>query len=194
MVIEHTFITTLEAEHALGTVAQFLVDRGFAVQPQTAFAPIGVGGGMIGQAPRVLELTRGKTNPARAKGIDDLPQRVRVEWDRGRVSIAASVAPKNEKTVRKTPVLVGPESADLATLRAAGVMGCLLLTITQVTEILLAYHNPQQAVATWNLLEAGLARRAEVRRKRARRNFISVMIVLGVLIAVLIGAFISFSR
>jgi hypothetical protein len=186
MVIEHTFITTMEADEALWAIANFLAARGgFATVPDTGFAPITAADAV--PAPRAVELSRGVTNPARAKGIADLPQRVRVEWDRGRVSVAASITPKNEKTTRRAPYLLGPEAADLINLPAVNVMGCLLLTVTRVAESLISHRDPHQAATVWGLLEMGLARRNEVREQRARQTRNRVLVVVCVLIALLVG-------
>src|SRR5689334_21573109 len=84
MVVEHTFITTLSAPDALRLASQFLSQRGFVATAQEAFA-IGAG-----DAWNVLEMTRGQKKARRAKSIVVYPQTLRLEWDRGRVSVAAS--------------------------------------------------------------------------------------------------------
>src|SRR6266550_777518 len=83
MLVEHAFITTLEASDALQLASRFLNARGFEAVAQNAFA-LGPGGW------NVLEMTRGKRKAQRAKSVVDLPQQVRLEWDRGRVTVAAS--------------------------------------------------------------------------------------------------------
>src|SRR3712207_6576985 len=82
MVVEHVFVTTLEAPDALTRASEFLAAGGFVVQEQKAF-PLG--------GWNAVEVTRGKSNAARAKSVEELPQRVRVEWDRGRVTVAAYI-------------------------------------------------------------------------------------------------------
>jgi hypothetical protein len=184
MVIEHTFITTLEAEAAMSAASAFLAARGFRVEPQTAFIPVTAGGP---SHTRAMELTRGVANPVRAKGVGDLPQRVRLEWDRGRVSVAASITPKNDKQVRHTPYLQGPESADLVKLPAVNVMACILLTVTRVLESLLAAQDGAAAAATWALLDDGLARRVAARKLQARRSRNRIFVLLGILVALIVG-------
>src|SRR3954452_20642571 len=83
MVIEHQFVTTMEGSDAMRAASEFLTARGFAVKGQNDFA---VGGGWT-----TLEVIRGKSNAARAKSIAELPQRLRLDYDRGRVTVAATL-------------------------------------------------------------------------------------------------------
>lgn len=83
MVVEHEFVTTLDAPAALSAAARFLAQGGFASQDQ-AFT--------VGQPQwTTLEMKRGKKSPARAKTIAQLPQRIIVNYDRGRITVAASI-------------------------------------------------------------------------------------------------------
>src|SRR4051794_16092301 len=91
MVVEHIFITTLEAPDALRLASQFLNARGYIASAQSAFA-IGGGGGW-----NVLEMTRGKKSAAKAKSVIEFPQTIRIEWDRGRVTVAASSTSAHEQ-------------------------------------------------------------------------------------------------
>jgi hypothetical protein len=85
MVVEHTFITTLEATDAIDAAGNLLRSRGFTALPRSA-SPV--------PPPwNVLEMRRGRGVPDRAKSILELPQFVRMEWDRGRVVVAASITP-----------------------------------------------------------------------------------------------------
>ena len=83
MVIEHEFVTTLDRNAALSSAARFLSEGGFS-SDGNAFA--------VGQTEwESLEVKRGKKSAARAKNISELPQRIIVNYDRGRVTVAASI-------------------------------------------------------------------------------------------------------
>src|SRR6188474_2921057 len=95
MIVEHVFITTMEAPDALRLASQFLSSRGFEAVHQEAF--------QLG-APdtwNVLEMRRGKKTPAKAKSHLELPQQVRLEYDRGRIALAASAQSLQEARGRK---------------------------------------------------------------------------------------------
>ena len=87
MVVEHTFITTIEGHDALRMAWELLVSRGFAPLPPLEAA-------QLPHSPNAVELRRGRENPDRAKSVVELPQFVRVEWDRGRVTVAAAITPR----------------------------------------------------------------------------------------------------
>jgi hypothetical protein len=77
MIVEHTFITTRPAQDALNAAETLLASL--------HFAPSG------DQSALAREWRRGGTTARRARGLSDLPQRIRLEFDRGRVSVAGSV-------------------------------------------------------------------------------------------------------
>lgn len=85
MVIEHTFVTTLDAEQTMRTAMQFLALRGFTRPDQAAFP--------VDQQWTTLEMRRGKKSAARARSIAQLPQTAHVQWDRGRVTVVLSIEP-----------------------------------------------------------------------------------------------------
>src|SRR3954453_1751804 len=95
MVVEHTFVTTMLAPEALTAASGLLASRGFVAIGDRAFA---LDGGW-----NCLEMTRGKKNAARSKTILDLPQQVRIEFDRGRISMAASLTAWNRGTREQIP-------------------------------------------------------------------------------------------
>ena len=68
MVIEHTFVTTMEAPQAMTAAAQFLAQRGFVDAAGHGFA-------VDNEADwNSLEMRRGKKSAVRAKSIAQLPQ------------------------------------------------------------------------------------------------------------------------
>ena len=170
MVVEHVFVTTFEAPDALRMASEFLTGGGFAVQGQNAFQ---IGGW------NNVELTRGKVNAARAKTIEDLPQRVRIEWDRGRVTVAAYIQAFGQATWSFGSGVELPATSPKVRLHAQ-----LLTAMAQGLELLLAHRRPaEEAYRPWNEVAALINEDA---RRRKRRGWI-VLIVLVLLIAGLIG-------
>jgi hypothetical protein len=183
MVIEHTFITTMEAPEALSAASNFLQAGGFQVTNNSAFQM----GGWTD-----LELSRGRGTPARAKDVSQCPQQVRLEWDRGRVTVAASVTQRPRKEKRfmwsgRAAYLAGPLSGAPPKDRA---YADLMLVITRGLEMLLAQRvPPQEAAREWLAVEAQM--RDEARRARNRGIVIGVttlVIIVGLIIFVVIMA------
>src|SRR5205814_3803523 len=83
MVVEHTFVTTMQDREALTAATGLLNSRGFVAVGEQAFS-------MDGSWNNV-EMRRGRAKPRGAKSILDLPLNVRVEFDRGRIAIAAAI-------------------------------------------------------------------------------------------------------
>lgn len=94
MVIEHTVVTTLQAAQALDACAQILTPLGF--KPATP-EPAGDDQGRPARDPGLPpiesgEWARGVNRQSFRMGTLNTAQRIRVDFDRGRVSIAASIA------------------------------------------------------------------------------------------------------
>jgi len=168
MVIEHIFITTLEAPEALQRAAQFLNSRGFQATPQAAFA-------MGGQAWSVLEMTRGKKNPSRAKSVVELPQQIRMEWDRGRVTVAASSTSLQES--RSTTI--GKKSGARMARNQQTVLTGLVMSLQELLEA----QREFDTVAATNAALEGQLHAAD--RSRRRRNMIILLTIFGAFIALI---------
>jgi hypothetical protein len=185
MVIEHTFITTMEAPEALSAASNFLQSGGFQVMNNSAFQM----GGWTD-----LEVARGRASPARAKDVTQYPQQVRIEWDRGRVNVAASVTQRPRKEKRfmwsgRASYQAGPLSGAPPKDRA---YADLMLVITRGLEILLAQRlSPQEAAREWFAVETQM--RDEARRARNRSIAIGVAILV-LFIGLIIFAAIMASR
>jgi len=89
MVVEDTFVTTLESEEALCRAHTLLSSIGFTTPPQRGIP-------MAGTAWTTLEMKRGRKQARNHYCAADCPQRLRVEWDRGRITLANSM-----ETIRK---------------------------------------------------------------------------------------------
>ncbi len=77
MLVEHSYVTTVPAEKILTETAEALQSLGYRVPVRS-------------QDTR-LEAERGLAKCHKAKRFSDLPQRVSVEYDRGRVMLVAQV-------------------------------------------------------------------------------------------------------
>ena len=176
MVIEHVFITTKDAPEALRLASEFLTAQGFAVQGQDGFQ---LGGWTA------LEVTRGKANAGRAKSVEELPQRVKVEWDRGRVTVAAYIqafAGRQSFSIGSGTEL--PPNSPKVRLHAQ-----LMGAIAQGLELLLAYHRPpEEARGPWAAVSAAIAADARRRRRNSRNLVIGVVLVFALLIGMAIYA------
>ncbi len=112
-----------------------------------------------------FEMTRGVVNPARAKGVGDLPQRVRVEFDRGRITVAASLE------VRGKP---GSLHSDM------------LLALAQSLDRLVAQDfTPSEARLPWNQIAHEI--KADTARRRRRSRIIVVLLTLFIIGMIGIG-------
>ena len=155
MIVEHVFITTLDGADALGLAWEFLAYGGFSA----VFDPTG-----SGRPNNSLDVRRGRESAARALSIDELPQRVRVDWDRGRVTVAASIEYFQHGAfstgTRSEPPAHSPKIRPHIELMHAVVGGL---------EAVLANRMPvDEAVRHWSQLESRL--RDESARKRRRRT------------------------
>ena len=171
MVVEHVFITTLDAPDALRAASHFLAQRGFVAQAQGAFA---IGGG---DAWNVLEMSRGKKNPRKAKSVVEYPQTIRLEWDRGRVTVAASSTSYRES---RSDYYGGRTKGKVAAWQQQVLVGL----VTQLQELLERGGDPTQLVATLANQENELH---EVDRRRQRRNLWITLIVVVLFIGALVA-------
>ena len=156
MLVEHTFVTTKEAPEALSAARDLLVMGGFWVTAETE---------------NFLEVKRGREKVSQAKGLLQLPQQVRVEFDRGRVSVA---------------VLIQHD------VKASSKCRELLLAIAEGLEKLLARGLPVEEVRRpLHELEAEIAADFSRRRKRTLIFAIVVLVIvfscLGGLVAIIMS-------
>ncbi len=84
MVIEHTFVTTYAAADAMGAATAFLSGLGFEHSAPVAFE--------VGRPEwNCAEMRRDPNRSVGKLAAIDVPQTIRIEFDRGRVVVAASV-------------------------------------------------------------------------------------------------------
>lgn len=170
MVVEHTFITTLEAQPALERAGALLSSRGFA--------HAGTRYGSDAQ----LHMNRGNAKAAKARSVTELPQVVRIEWDRGRVMVAASIeaSPTWGGASSWGGISERPQKMTLHTR--------LLTAIANALEAVVARDLPvNEAAAEWDHVERDVAEAAAEHARRSRRR----MIILWSILAIIIGAIVA---
>jgi hypothetical protein len=166
MVVEHTFITTLEAADAIGAAGNLLRSRRFTALPQSA-SPV--------PPPwNVLEMRRGRDVPDRAKSILELPQFVRIEWDRGRVVVAASITSNVTMGRQRVPGAMTSVRIDARQPDQEN----LLVALVGALEMLLAHRRPADESLT---ALAEIENHVHDKARRARRR--QWLILGGVLLA-----------
>jgi hypothetical protein len=118
-----------------------------------------------------IEMRRGKASASRAKTVTDLPQVVRVQFDRGRVTVGLSI---------DTNAVWGTQSTLGGTSRSAKnvqVHTELLTAIAVALEQVVAHGQaPDSATGEWDRIEAQVAARA---RRRARNLWITLAVIIG---------------
>lgn len=77
MIVEHTFVTTLDAERAFALASELLAPLRFRSEPA--------------DKPGARQWRRGARSARKSRGLSDMPSRVRMEFDRGRVVVAAAL-------------------------------------------------------------------------------------------------------
>ncbi|HOI55601.1 MAG TPA: hypothetical protein PLP01_10160 [Phycisphaerae bacterium] len=142
MLVEHSFVTTYEADMAMQMVVTFLETLEFRIQHATSSEVKAVSG----------------RDQATSRKVIKLPQAVQVKYDRGRVSIAAGIMPRQDKE--------RAIHAELMTSLAVGL------------QRLLAEKLPgEQAAAQWY----------EVRSRAGTIWFASEKVALVILILLVVG-------
>jgi hypothetical protein len=161
VLIEHVFVTTLDAGDAFRAASEFLARGAFVLSDGQPASPDG--------AVRVLDAARGKRNAARALSVPDLPQRLRLEWDRGRITVAAAIEYFARSLLllsRSEPPADSPRIKPHVELLNAIVLG--------LDEVLTRGTTVDEAAAPWMALE----RRLRIEGAAARRTHRLILLVL----------------
>jgi hypothetical protein len=176
VVIEHTFVTTLEAAEALEATSSFLQARGFTMSSAAGLA----GGSSVGR----LEMLRGKENPARAKSVAELPQTIRVDFDRRRVTLAVSITPSATWGGRSwASNETGVTAKDVASAKRMKLHHDLLVSISSGLEQLLVQRvAPEVAGLDWAEAEERIA---DAARRYKRRMLIVLLAVILVVVGII---------
>jgi len=176
VVAEHSFITTMDGPEAIRAALQFLQQGGFATEPQTAFP--------LDNTWNVLEVRRGKVGRVTRKAIADWPQRVRIEWDRGKVDVAAMITPPAQRTWN--PRLTNSGAPKLSKGQQAAAEAYLLAIATSL-ELLLS-RRADKAQSIWVQLEGLMQQERTDCRRRGRWRLAITLIFFALCIAGVIAA------
>lgn len=171
MVVEHSFVTTLDGPQALQAASAFLAQRGFVPANTGAFP-------MTDPAWSTIKMTRGKTTRT-ARSVSQLPQSIRVDFDRGRVTLAIAITPSAAWGAGSFYSEPKPTHKRLRLHRE------LLTAIASSLESLLVHRQPEpQAAAFWDAAEVEIARAA--RRRKIRNAIILTAVILLVAVGIVI--------
>jgi hypothetical protein len=164
VVIEHTFVTTMEPGDTMRAASSLLGSRGFE-QAGGAFA---VGSGEW----NTLEMRRRKT-AARARNIAQLPQTAHVQWDRGRVTVVLGIEPSAVWGGGGFSLGFGATVTD-GNAKKMKLHTELLMAIANALEAVLVRRQPPEAVtAEWDRVEAEIHRAA---KRRLWRNVVILVV------------------
>jgi hypothetical protein len=180
VVIEHSFVTTLDSTQALESSFRFLQSRGFSpnngdiVRPQVS-------------ADR-LELKRGKENPARARNVSELPQSIRLDFDRGRISLAISITPSTAWGGGSfTNSDVGVQIKDVENSRRLKLHHDLVVGIAYGLERLVGERlPPEEAARDWNCAEEKIIEAARRRKQKTIAAFLCFLAFVGFIVGLVI--------
>jgi len=177
MVIEHTFITTLEPKKVFEQIHSLLHSTGFL---------IGTGSlDQLNTGKASMEMTRGLGRNADPKRCY---QRVQVEFDRGRVTVAASIMPAQRGSfglVASSYNAIEPKPTSVWGKPYAD----LMIALAQALENLLAKgQSPAEATQNWLQLEDQLSGRAENIRHKRRIAAVVMAGVIGFVLFLVIAA------
>jgi hypothetical protein len=90
MLMEDMFITTLDGPACLAMARAFWQEFGFVMEDESAHH---------------VQLRRGKAQPHHARTVGELPLTIRLEYDRGRVTLAALLAKHGKVRLRPEVLL-----------------------------------------------------------------------------------------
>jgi hypothetical protein len=169
VVIEHTFVTTKDADAALQAAGELLGARGFVHEPAA------------GQPPR-LAMRRGKPSAAKAKSIAELPQTAHVQFDRGRVTVVLSIEPSAAFGGASSWAMhSGPSEGDPKKMKLHTE---LLTAVANALEAVVAQGHPREsATAEWDRVDVAIAE-GSLKRKRDLWIVLLVVVLIVVVVAV----------
>ncbi len=154
MILEHTFVTTFDDAKVIQQIDAIFVAMRFMREPGE---------------PLHRQYHNGRSNPRTARKISDLPIRVWVNCDRGRISLAASI--EESPRYRKQRNLLRDE----------------LFAIADACERLLKdAEPPDSALARWSELDRRFEQLDRQRKRRERMLLIGILAFVFIVIAGLV--------
>lgn len=157
MLLEHQFVTTLEMDPALSTFDAAMRSISFLSERTTS--------------PSDRQYTNGRAKAQKAVKMTDLPIRCWVGYDRGRITLAASVE-ENARFAKQRPQLQE-----------------LLLSLADGVEKTIVAGTPHEvAFARWKAVEAQSEAHFRRRKRRLRIGFGVFVALIGALIGLAISS------
>lgn len=169
--IEHTFVTTYAPDAALRAALDMLSARGFTHGESGAFAPLTAGG----EQWTTLQMRRGVKH-SKARSVPELEQTVRIEYDRGRVVVAASIA------AYRRSFWVGSHEIQPNSPKALPHIDLLTAIVRSVEALLSHAQAGHQPITDWDQLEMRLI--AEGHRKHRTSRIFAILGIAFFVIAV----------
>jgi hypothetical protein len=173
VVIEHTFITTLEPKKVFEQVHSLLHSAGFLIGP-----------GSLDQrdtGKACMEMTRGHGRNADPRRCY---QSVHVEFDRGRVTVAASIRPAQRGSFAISASSNGVEPKPTSAWGKP--YADLMITLARTLEaVLVKSQLPAEATQPWFQLEDQIVGRAQTLR---RKRWLVVAFIVGLLLFLIVLA------
>jgi hypothetical protein len=166
LILEHSFVSTMPCDELMTAAQDFLGVRGFLPEPLEN-----------DPTPR-LQVRRGRLKAGRTRSILELPQCIRLDWDRGRVNLALSITPNVQSTGGFALSGASTVSSKSKKLR---LHAALMTAIANSLELLLADRlPPAQAAVEWLQVED------EIVKKTARDAKLRVWKILLIMVLVIV--------
>jgi hypothetical protein len=174
LVVEHSFVTTLSGHDALSTATTLLSRIGFAADSQ--------GGAVANEVEQMsIQMKRGKKTVRLASSPLEYPQRIRIDWDRGRVVVAASI----ETLLDSQQLRLKKEFWEAIARKHSAPM---LALATGLEDVLSGHREPDAVLQGWLALEEPIRRQAEKRRRVIRMiMWIIVVLFVGLIAVCVLG-------
>lgn len=152
MIVEHSFVTTLEQDVAMQAMHDLLTPLGFASAP-------------VPKDVFHLDWSRGASEPYKSSFVLKRPQRVRAEFDRGRMTIAASArTARNAEEKLFEPLMLALATAAEAHVGKGEPIESALVPVRAANEVL---------------------------RRKDRRRMILIIILLALPVMLIVGAIVA---
>jgi hypothetical protein len=185
MVVEHSFVTTMEAAEAFRVAGEFLTSRGFRVTdgPRAHESD--------GARCEVMGFKCGGTAGSRGSRVADLPQSVWVEYDRGRVVVGASA-------LAYAPHLLTQPRTEVAPTSELGkpFVSLLFMTVLSIEALLCPGARQERPVLAghWEMLEESFVRQRKAFRRGELRKLAIVGAFIAAFLALMVASATSVSR
>jgi hypothetical protein len=154
MLVEHTFVTTASEDKALSALFLFLSGMGFSAKSGTA--PDAQAGG-----PKRVEMSRGTRD---TRDLSTTAQKLSVEYDRGRVTLAISMQPRGKPrgftfAVSSYDFIVTPTSP-----QGQYCIRVMMSLAERIEAVACLQQSPEEAMLAWD----GVIKQASLEYRKAQ--------------------------